>query len=449
MDKLTNRIDYMLNKENDDYFINIDINKDVEKILFDYQLLHLYNLVTAFRTSNIVLDGSDTGTGKTYTSIATCKQLKLSPIIICPKIMISEWQRVCDLFGVIPIIIINYESAKTIDNNFVRNVSTDKKKSEYIWTTPRNSIIIFDEVHRCKSPMTQNYQLLLATKKLKHVLMLSATLTDKPSEFKIFGYMLNLYNNLNKSSAWIKARLYEDSTKLDKKGLSSICSSIYPSKGSRMQISELKDRFPENKVIANSYCIGDEHKKIINKYIEDFKKMDKSSGDYLVMHGNLRQYIELVKVDIIKDLIHDHMEDGFSIVVFLNYTNSINKLAKYFNTKCIVNGEIDIPERERNIEMFQTGQSKIIICNMSVESISLHDVNNIGRRLTLISPSFSSTKLIQALGRTYRAGSHSSCLQKIIFCSDTYEEEICNKIKKKLEFVEKLNSNELMEIEDL
>lgn len=449
MDKLTNRIDYMLNKENDDYFINIDINKNVEKILFDYQLLHLYNLITAFRTNNAILDGSDTGTGKTYTSIATCKQLNLNPIIICPKIMISEWQRVCNLFGVNPIIIINYESAKGINNDYVKNISQDKKKYEYVWTIPRNTIVIFDEVHRCKNPMTQNYQLLLATKKLKHVLMLSATLTDKPSEFKIYGYMLNLYNNLNKSSGWIKARLYEDSTKLDKNGLSSICSSIYPSKGSRMQISELKEKFPENKVIANSYCISDEHKKIISKYIEDFKKMDKNSGDYLVMHGNLRQYIELVKVDIIRDLIHDHMEDGFSIAIFLNYTNSINKLAKYFNTKCIVNGEIGIAEREHNIEMFQTGQSKIIICNMSVESISLHDVNNVGRRLTLISPSFSSTRLIQTLGRTYRAGSHSSCLQKIIFCSDTYEEEICNKIKKKLEFVEKLNSNELMEIEDL
>jgi superfamily II DNA or RNA helicase len=451
MDKLSTRIDYMLNKENDDFFINIDINPYVEKILYDYQLLHLYNLITAFKNNNVLLDGSDTGTGKTYTSIAMCKQLNLRPIVLCPKIMIGEWTRVCELFGVIPTCIINYECAKSINgNNYVKNISTKPKKCEYEWTIPRNCIVIFDEVHRCRNINTQNSQLLLASKKLRYVMMLSATLTDKPQEFKIFGYMLNLYNNLNKSPAWIKARLYEDSMNMNKNNLSSICSAIYPKKGSRMQISELKDKFPENKIIANAYCIGDEHKAIIAKYVEDVKAIkDYKSykGDELVIFNKLRQYVENVKVNIIKELIDDHLE-GFSIVVFFNYNENIDKLAQLCNTKCIVNGNVSIEDREKNIAAFQCGESNLIICNISVESISLHDVVGNKKRLTLISPNFSSTKLIQALGRVYRAGAQTSCLQKIIFCSGTYEEEMCNKIKKKLEFVEKLNSNELMEIED-
>lgn len=451
MDKLSTRINYMINNEHDDFFVNIDINKSVEDILFDYQLLHLFNLITAFRTSNVIMDGSDTGTGKTYTSIALCKQLGLNPIIVCPKIMINEWERVCNIFGIVPTYIINYESAKSKVNKFVQNISVNPKKVEYLWTVPRGSVVIFDEVHRCKNNNTQNYQLLLASKKLRYVLMLSATLTDKPDDFKIFGYMLGLYNNLNRGTNWVKAKLREDSVKVNKNSLSAICMAIYPDKGSRMQISELKDRFPENKVMANSYHISKEHKKNITEYVakvKAIKDLKSCKGDDLVTFIRLRQYIECVKVDIIKELINDHLEAGFSIVVFLNYTDNINKLAKLCNTKCIVNGEVTIEEREKNIARFQSGEEKLIICNISVESISLHDINGMNKRLSLISPNFSSTQLIQALGRIYRTGSQSSCLQKIIFCSGTYEEQICEKIKKKLEFVEKLNSNELVEIED-
>ena len=456
MDKLMTRIEYMINFENDNFFADINLDKHIQNILYDYQLLHLCNLITAFRSNNVIIDGSDTGTGKTYTSIALCKQVNLRPIIICPKIMINEWKKVCKIFDIIPISVINYESLKSskknesdFNNKFVTVTKNEKtKKNEYTWHIPYNTVVIFDEAHRCKNANTQNAQLLLSTKMLRHVMMLSATLTDKPNDLNVFGFMLNLYKNQRDGKRWIKAKLYEDSMIMNKKKLSAICSSIYPAKGSRMQISELKDKFPENKVTADAYYISDEHQENIKNYVDKIKKMDKNTGDGLALFTRLRQYLEDVKVDIIKDLIDDHLENDFSIVVFLNYTNSINKLAKLCNTNCIVNGEVSVDVRERNIANFQSGQERLIICNIQVESISLHDMQGDHKRVSFISPNFSSTQLIQALGRIYRTGAKTSCLQKIIFCSETYEEEICNRIKKKLEFVGKLNSNELVEIEN-
>lgn len=458
MDKLMTRIEYMINFENDNFFADINIDKHIENTLYDYQLLHLCNLITASRSNNVIIDGSDTGTGKTYTSIALCKQLNLRPIIICPKIVINEWRRVCTIFNITPISVVNYESLKSskkneneFNNGYITVIKNEKtKKNEYNWHVPHNCIVIFDEAHRCKNVNTQNAQLLLATKNLRHVMMLSATLTDKPNDLNVFGYMLNLYKNQRDGKRWIKAKLYEDSMSMSMstKKLSAIYSSIYPLKGSRMQISELQDKFPENKVTANAYYISDEQQETITNYVNKIKNMDKCIGDGLALFTRLRQYLEDIKVDIIKDLIDDHLENNFSVVVFLNYTNSINKLAKLCNTNCIVNGEVNINVREKNIANFQSGQEKLIICNIQNESISLHDIQGGHKRVSFISPNFSSTQLIQALGRIYRTGSKSPCLQKIIFCSGTYEEEICNKIKKKLEFVEKLNSNELMEIEN-
>ena len=53
--------------------------------LFDFQLKHTDTLCQIITTNKKALDCSDTGTGKTYTSIATCKILGLKPFIICPK----------------------------------------------------------------------------------------------------------------------------------------------------------------------------------------------------------------------------------------------------------------------------------------------------------------------------------------------------------------------------
>jgi superfamily II DNA or RNA helicase len=309
-------------------------------------------------------------------------------------------------------------------------------------------MIIFDEAHRCKNANTLNAQLLLSTKNLKHVMMLSATLTDKPCDLNIYGLMLKLYKSQRDGKRWINAKLYEDGLSMNKDKESSICCLIYPSKGSRMQIAELGNKFPENKITADAYSINNEQKNIILNYFNVLKKMDRFKGDGLVLFAKLREYIEYIKVDIIKELIDDHLENNFSVVVFLNYTDSINKLAQLCGTKCIVNGEVSLEERIKNVASFQSDEQRLIICNIRVDGISLHDLNGKYKRVSFISPNFSSSQLIQSLGRIHRIGGKSPCLQKIVFCSDTYEERICERIKEKLEFIEKFTGNELLEIED-
>ena len=73
----------------------------MEKIkskLLPYQIQHTENLVRIINDNKACLDASDTGTGKTYSAIAACYMLKLSPIIICPKTIINAWRTVCKHF---------------------------------------------------------------------------------------------------------------------------------------------------------------------------------------------------------------------------------------------------------------------------------------------------------------------------------------------------------------
>ena len=66
--------------------------------LLPYQKDHVLSLSNSIKKHSRALDASDTGTGKTYTSIALCTKLKLRPFIICPKSVISSWINILTSF---------------------------------------------------------------------------------------------------------------------------------------------------------------------------------------------------------------------------------------------------------------------------------------------------------------------------------------------------------------
>lgn len=467
-EKLNKRIDHMFKYETDNFFVNINLKNEVAEKLFDYQIMHVFNLMSALRSNNCILDTSDTGTGKTFCAIALCKQLNLRPFVICPKTVMPHWRHVCDVFNVQPLGIVNYELIKTgqyynkkgekVDCNFIK-VNEDETSIEFKWGLPNYALLIFDEVHKCKNRKTINAQLLLSAKNEKKVLMLSATLSDKPQSFHIFGYMLGCYKKLTQARNWINGMLLEDKIYIGPKEnyVSAINKYLYPNKGSRMRISELKDKFPENQVCADAYYLEDDKRDEVNVAFQNIMEhkeliksaLDKETSDKIL--GEImkaRMKIEKAKIPIFEELIDDYLENGFSVAVFVNFTETIKKLASKFKTKCIVWGKQTDKERQDNINEFQENKANLIICNINlVEGISLHDQDGHFPRVSLISPNFSSTMLIQCLGRIFRANGKSKCLQRLLFAADTIEEIICNKLKNKLQFLSTLNDDDLIAIE--
>lgn len=70
----------------------------MENKLLSYQNVHVKSLGNSITKHHRALDASDTGTGKTYTTIALCRLLNLRPFIVCPKSVISTWQQVLTYF---------------------------------------------------------------------------------------------------------------------------------------------------------------------------------------------------------------------------------------------------------------------------------------------------------------------------------------------------------------
>ena len=107
--------EFSLQDKKDEFFTksnDFDIDNKIKKILFSYQEKHLRNLITIFKTKNVAIDGSDTGTGKTFIASAITRFFNLKPFIICPKSMISSWNNVLKKFNLIPLGIVNYETIK-------------------------------------------------------------------------------------------------------------------------------------------------------------------------------------------------------------------------------------------------------------------------------------------------------------------------------------------------
>ena len=418
--------------------------------LLNYQIPHCLSMIFAFENSNIIIDASDTGTGKTYCSLAICKQFGLKPIIVCPKSVIQNWKEVSEYFEIEPENIINYE--KVINTSFAKDnvesypfVLFNKEDKTYEWLLQPSHIVILDEVHRCKNSKTLHSKLLESLRFVNNkVIMLSATLADKIKLFKNFGYVMKFYDKPTKFSGWIKklAIPYKDEAiALNKK--------LFPNYGGRMKIKDLGDMFPKNDIRAKCYQMTNADKiaeqyKLIEDAYADIKDKAEKANYKLVQIIRARQAIEILKVPTFIQLIKENIIDGKSSVVFVNFNETMRMIAEELDIKCLVHGEQSIEERNQNIKDFQANKKTIILLNMRAGSvgISLHDLVGSHQRVSIISPTWSAQDFIQAIGRIHRAGGKTDAIQKVVFCEGTIEEFICDTLKYKLEHLSKLNDGD-------
>jgi superfamily II DNA or RNA helicase len=444
--------------------------------LLDYQKNHANIIMSSIMNHSRALDASDTGTGKTYVSIYVCQQLNLMPFIICPKSVKNTWVTILKNLGYTEkeYYIVNYESIYSKKNI----VSFNEETTEFVWNfdlypeikkNKHNILFIYDEAHRCKNINSNNCKIAMALQEHKvKILLLSATLADKIEYFLPFGLILGFYKDLVDGLAWM-SNLNNSPILINKK--------IFNEYGSRMKKSDTQNIFQNNKIYFNSIFIENQFE-IEQKYEKIYKLMenaknaknannkDNKDNNDIVDIGNikadddkfnypkqqyraaimsLRQEIELLKVNTIANLATNHIKNNKSVVIFVNFTNTIIKLKERLNTECVIWGLQKIEERNKAIDDFCSDKSRIIICNIKAgsEGISLHDTNGKYPRVSIISPTWSAQDLLQALGRIHRAMGKTDCVQEVIYCKKTVEEYMGQKIKQKINNIRLVNDGKI------
>jgi hypothetical protein len=431
--------------------------------LLPYQVPHADRIADALVRLRVALDSSDMGTGKTYAACATAAQLGLPLAVVAPKAVLPSWKKVAALFSVHVIGIHNYEAVKLGKTGLGRFVA-----GEFQWTLPPDTLLVFDEVQRCKARDSQNAKLLIAAKRQGiRILMCSATAASDPLEMRAVGFALGLHK-LHNFWPWARAHgVVKGRFGMEFDGgpedIARIHQCIFTDLrvGSRMRIADIPD-FPPTQIIAEPVDTGKEREiqavydqlKIdlnhavatndLERKSEIADEINATAANHLTIQLRARQDIEHLKLDTLAAMSTDAVAEGMSVAIFVNFDESIDALAKSLGTDCIIRGGQSDGERQNAITRFQANEEPIIICNIRAGGVgvSLHDPTGVKPRLALISPTFSAQDLRQALGRVHRAGGAHS-IQRIIFAAGTVEERACTAVEAKLACIDLLNDGDL------
>lgn len=442
-----------------------------------YQIPAVGGLVASLLSNGFALDASDTGTGKTYTSIKTAMLTNLQPAIVCTKTNIYDWRKVCEIFKVNPVFIFNWESCrgkvfrsggKVIKisqpaNKFISMTTNEYTgKPVYKWHIPGNAkvVIIFDEIHKANGDESSNQNLVRAAQQAGLKIMgLSATICDKLSKLRMLGSLIGLFEYddfhiwLKEKGCFIDAFDNWDATN-EKELMLKISKYIFPNYGVRVRKTEIKG-FPKCQNIAKLYDIKKssiQNKKYaeLEKKIKEIeaKKIQGGTFQIAALRMRHRQIAETYKIPLLIELARDHVEAGHSVIIFTCFVATMEAIQKKIKTECVIKGGQSTSDRRRALEDFGADRERIMITNIQAGGTAvdgMQDLRGEFPRIGLIPPVDDAVILKQALGRIDRANSKSPSMNILIFSAGTVEEKVFANVQSKLENIDLINDGDLAE----
>jgi len=431
-----------------------------------WQVDAVSKIVSSINKWGCAVDGSDVGVGKTYTACGVARELNMDIMVVCPKAVMESWRRVIKnhfkysgkFAG-----IINYELLRTgrTDSIYASYVKRkDTRRKEFVWKVPKNTLIVWDEAQKLKNAKTKNSETCLSALKQGYkMLFCSATMATNPLELRTIGQCIRLFKSSKQYYEWayahgvIRGRFGMEFTG-DRKSLTKLSNDIFTNRGIRLSRDTIPN-FPESQIIAECYNMEDDAKNKINSIYAEMQdelnrlkkkiKENKENTSQLTAILRARQKIEIFKVPLIIEMAEEGIENGMSVAIFCNFTETIKALSDRLNTKCIVNGVVSDKDRQRAIDDFQSDKSRVILINIAAggAGLNLHDLNGNFPRLSLICPSYSAVLMRQATGRVWRDSAKTKSIQKIVFVANTVEEQVCNSVNQKLNNLDLLNDGDL------
>ena len=396
-------------------------------------------------------DTSHTGTGKTVVGCQLAKNLGRPVVVICPKAVMPSWSREMEEPGIDPIFILNYEKLRTGKTPHM----SKRGKKIMQWHLPKNTLVLVDEIHKCKGPYTQNAQLLISLLQQGYAVHgMSATASEDPTEMRGLGFMLGMHslnkteNGLHSWYSWmLQNGCYQNEwgkwELVRRSALLPLRDQMYGHNVNRLTVDDFPDSFKKNRVIveviefSNASKIRAAYKKagitpeIVQQYIENGTVED--SEHMLTNILRARMLAESFKITDLVEMTDDLVVEGKSVVLFVNFSDTVQTLCQNLNCDRVEGGQ-SAEERQNAIDRFQNDEKHVLVVNIAAggTGISLHDIKGNRQRVSLICPSFSAKNHLQTLGRIHRNGAKSDAIQKILVANKSIEEAVMKSVDKRL-----------------
>ena len=398
------------------------------------------------------LDQSDPGTGKTVVAVKMAKKLGRPIAIICPKAVIPAWRKELEEEGLTATFILNLESLRTGKSGYVTKVG----KKTFKWLLDPETLVFVDEIHKCKGPFTQNAGLLIAlVQQGYHIHGMSGTSCEDPTEMRPLGLMLDLHSGNERKPGylrwwpWMKEygcakNRYNAWVLEDPQHLPRLREIMYATSTHRLTVDDFPDSFKLNRIFVTpmQFRCNDqivkayEELNLTPQIIEDFieKGTVTDSGHVLSDITRARRLAESLKVPDIAEMAEEIMAEGNSVVLFVNYSETVDALQARLGCDRI-DGRQSADERQQVIDEFQADQTHCVVVNSAAggTGISLHDTLGNRPRVTLITPSFSFKTYMQVLGRIHRNGGKSDAIQYVLVAYRSIEEQVMKSVTKRMD----------------
>jgi len=317
------------------------------------------------------------------------------------------------------------------------------------WRLPEDALVILDEFQKASGENSQAAHMAacLINAPCK-VMILTATLAKSPIKMYASGVLLGLHQGRlewrdfllrngckhipGRGFVFTKVREHADAI------LSAISSHIFPKRGIRISKSEIPG-FPEedNQPVALNF--GEKETREIEKIYSEMELelrqlslAESSDGkSELTIRMRARQRTELIKLPLIFDWVSDLLEEGYSVIVFTCFEQTVKCCLERLNCETYINGSLNPKQKKVMQDEFQSNRSRLLICNIASggAGLNLQDMDGQHPRFSIIFPAEDPIHIVQSMGRAPRPGADEPSLttSRIVYAVGTVEERVMDK----------------------
>lgn len=438
------------------------LDREVDYTPYDHRppMNHQKVAIEKLLANNRYILADDMGLGKTTsTVIASIESKAKKVLIVCPASLKINWQREIELYtkehtlivegkkwgSTFKYYIINYDILK----NFHTTEKTEESEAYKIIMKEGFDLAIVDEAHYISNPQAQRTKLLndILAKIPKVWLLTGTPMTSRPINYYNLLKIVNSPLTLNWKSYVLRyCKGYQFRVGGRK---------IWNTSGAS-NLDELRDQtkaivlrrlktdildLPEKIVspiwleLKNSFY-DDELTEFIR--ISEENKEKESITVTLNRLMKLRQLIAIEKVDHTCEIIDRVLEQGKKVIVFTNFTMSLDMIHEKYKKKSVVlDGRMSKDKRQISVDRFQNDDKiKIFIGNIKAAGVGI--TLTAADTVIMNDLSFVPADHSQAEDRAYRYGQKNSVLVYYPVFENTIEKTIYNILQKKKDIIDQV-----------
>ena len=440
--------------------IVVDYEKYSHRMPFEHQKEAIQKLL---ENDKFIL-ADDMGLAKTGSSIiASIEANPNKTLVICPASLKQNWKREIEIYSNKSIYICegkNYDDSADyviINYDIIKNFHSLKSKEESIIQKSKFDLVIIDECHYIKNPQASRTKLINdICKDIKKIWLLTGTpLTSRPIDY--FNLLSLVDSPVSKNwMAYVKRYCagYQFNVGMNKvwnvngaSNLDELRERTVPLLLRRLKENVLD--LPE-KIITPIYLRlkSKEYEDVMGEYFEWVKNNPKESKSLSVQFTKLmkvRQIIANEKIKSTIELIENTLEQERKVIVFSNFTNSLDKIYEHFKKIAVkLDGSSSMKQRQESVDEFQTNDKiKVFVGNIKAAGVGITLTS--ADVVVFNDLSFVPADHSQAEDRAYRIGQKNSVSVLYPIFENTIEGIIYDMLDRKKKIISTVLGDNLFE----